>query len=262
MLHEILANKRREIECLVGANPLEPLVSCRDFREAISRPPLSFIAEVKRRSPSAGVLAASLSPVAQALKYVEGGAAAISVLTDAAYFGGSFEDLDTVARQVSVPVLCKDFIIDERQVRRARAAGADACLLIVAVLSDSVLRGLMEHCRRYGMSPLVEVHNERELESAVHCGAEVIGVNNRDLTSMKIDLSTVKRLAPRVPDSCVLVAESGYTSAADIADLPPRVNAVLAGTALMRQADPAATLVEWGRMARSVREGDGRSRAS
>lgn len=262
MLEDILAHKRREIEGWGGAEQPAPSVSRRDFRAAISRPPLSFIAEVKRRSPSAGVLAASLSPADRALQYVEGGAAAISVLTDAAFFGGSFEDLEAVAQRVSVPILCKDFIIDERQVRRARAAGADACLLLVAAVSEKVLSRLMEACWRYGMCPLVEVHDEGELESALRCGAEVIGVNNRDLTSMKIDLNTVKRLAPRVPDSCVLVAESGYTSAADIAELPRRVHAVLAGTALMRQADPAATLVEWGRMAWSVGEGNGRSRAS
>lgn len=262
MLDEILANKRREIERAGEVDTPEPPISRRDFREAVSRPSLSFIAEVKRRSPSAGVLNASANPSDQALKYVEGGAAAISVLTDTAYFGGAFEDLEAVASRVSVPVLCKDFIIDKRQVRRARAAGADACLLIVAALSESVLRGLMENCRRYGMCPLVEVHDESELESALRWGAEVIGVNNRDLGSMKTDLNTVKRLAPRVPDSCVLVAESGYTCSADIAELPPRVDAVLAGTALMRQPDPAATLREWRRTARGVREGEGRSRAS
>ncbi|MCC7290840.1 MAG: indole-3-glycerol-phosphate synthase [Phycisphaerales bacterium] len=258
MLHEILAHKRREIQRLGMADFPEPPLSRRDFREAISRPFLSFIAEVKRRSPSAGVLAGSVNPAAVALKYVEGGAAAISVLTDAAYFGGALEDLEAVARVVGVPLLCKDFILDERQVRRARAAGADACLLIAAALTEDELRGLMEHCRRYDMCPLVEVHNEHELEFAVQCGANVIGINNRNLTSMRIDLSTVQRLAPRVPDSCVLVAESGYTCAEEIAQLPPRVNAVLVGTALMRQADPAATLAEWGRMTRSVREADGR----
>lgn len=245
MLDDILDHKRRELEHLADVEVRELPACAVDFRRALSGPELSIIAEVKRRSPSAGVLASGLDPVAQARAYVEGKAAAISVLTDGRYFGGSFDDLSAVARAVYRPVLCKEFILDERQVRHARLAGASACLLIVAALSDDELRRLLAEVRRFNMEALVEVHDEAELERAVACGADIIGVNNRNLRTMEVDMTTVPRMAPRVPDRCLLVAESGYRNADDLLVLPRRVDAVLIGTALMQGENPAATLRQW-----------------
>lgn len=245
MLDVILRHKRAEIPRLPevsadGARPCD-----RDFRAALTVPGLSFITEVKRRSPSGGDLAPNTDPVAQAMAYVAGGCAAISVLTDARFFGGSFDDLARVAAAVSVPVLCKDFILDERQVRLARKCGAAACLLIAAALSDPDLRSRIEAVRLLRMTPLVEVHDEAELARAIDAGADVIGVNNRNLRTMAVDLTTVSRLTPRVPSGCVLVAESGYDSGEALRRLPKRADAVLVGSALMRSGNPAETLRGW-----------------
>ncbi len=245
MLDEILANKRHEVERLAEIDVATLRPSGRGFRKALEAKGLSIIAEVKRRSPSGGTLADSVDPATQARRYAEGGARAVSVLVDRAYFGGSWNDLSEVSQFGTTPVLCKEFIIDARQVRHARRAGADACLLIVAALDDARLSELLREIESLGMDALVETHDEREVRRAVDAGARIIGVNNRNLTTLEIDLSTVERLEPLVPSECVLVAESGYNTTDDLARLPDTVNALLVGTALMRSADPAKTLRRW-----------------
>jgi len=211
--------------------------------------PLSLIAEVKRRSPSAGELAALPDPAcdagALARAYEDGGASAISVLTDRPYFGGSFEDLQAVRAAVTVPVLCKDFILTTYQVFEARARGADMLLFIVAALRDSELIALHDCALNLGMVPLVEVHDQHELARALAIDARLIGINNRDLTDFSVDLLTTEYLAPLVPDEVTVVSESGIATRDDVervAEAGARV--VLVGEALVRAQDPAATIRE------------------
>lgn len=176
----------------------------------------SVIAEVKRRSPSKGALADIEDPAALAAEYAAGGAAAVSVLTEARRFGGSLDDLRAVRDAVDLPVLRKDFVVDPYQVLESRAAGADMVLLIVAALDDATLRRLNDQACSLGMTVLVEVHDEVELERAVDLGAELIGVNARDLTTLDVDPATFGRLAALAPEDRVLVAESDIRSAEDV----------------------------------------------
>ena len=193
---------------------------------------------MKKASPSAGVIRPDLDPVAIAWAYEAGGAACISVLTDAQFFQGRSAYLTRIRNTVGVPVLRKDFILDELQVVEARALGADACLLIAAALDVERLGELTAACRRLGMAALVEAHDERELKLAAGCGADVIGINNRDLRTFKVDLAVCERLAPLAPREAVLVAESGIRSRADVERLKEcGIDAVLVGETLMRAAD-------------------------
>jgi indole-3-glycerol phosphate synthase len=204
---------------------------------------VSVIAEVKRRSPSKGEIAEIAEPAALAEAYARGGAAAISVLTEERRFGGSLADLRAVRSAVDLPVLRKDFIVTPYQLLEARAAGADLALLIVAALDDDTLRSLHEDARELGLTVLVEVHDETETERAVALGAEVIGVNARNLRTLEVDPDTFGRLAPLVPEDRVLVAESGIAGPADaarFADHGARV--VLVGEALVRDGDPEAAV--------------------
>lgn len=205
----------------------------------VASPMVAVIAEVKRRSPSEGALAPACDPRAQALAYERGGAAAISVLTEPERFGGSFEDLAAVARAVGVPVLAKDFVVDEAQLLAARAAGADAVLLMASVLRED-LAAFVEAARRLGLEPLVEVHDEGELALAARAGARVVGVNARDLATLRIDLPAALRLVRQAQGVAeVVVAESGIVSRADVeAAAAAGADAVLVGTALMRAASP------------------------
>ena len=199
----------------------------------------SVIAEVKRRSPSKGDLAAIPDPADLARRYAAGGAAAISVLTEERRFGGSLADLRSVRAAVGVPLLRKDFIVDPYQLLEARAAGADVALLIVAALDDDLLRTLHDEARDLGLTVLVEVHDEAETDRAVALGAELIGVNARNLKTLAVDDMTFGRLAPRVPDDRVLVAESGIGSAADVSRyVAEGARVVLVGEALVKGGDP------------------------
>jgi indole-3-glycerol phosphate synthase len=177
--------------------------------------PLALIAEIKRRSPSKGEIAPHLDAVTQARGYEQAGADAISVLTEPSRFGGSLEDLRAVAAAVDLPVLRKDFIVDRCQVWEAAEAGAAAVLLIVAALSDAVLAELIEECRLCGLDALIEVHDEAEMERALATGATLIGVNNRDLHTLNVDLAVTERLARQAPPQVLLVSESGIADAAD-----------------------------------------------
>ena len=215
---------------------------------------VAVISEVKRRSPSAGWIREGADVAAIARGYEAAGAAAISVLTDEDWFGGSLEDLRAVRAAVAVPVLRKDFVVDPVQVWEARAAGADAVLLIVRILDDPALRTLLDVAREAGLDALVEVHDESELDRALAAGATIVGVNNRDLAVFRTDLAVTERLAPSVPAGVVLVAESGIASAADVDRLGGvGVDAVLVGESLMREPDPGAAARRLVGRARAVR---------
>ncbi|RMH20742.1 MAG: indole-3-glycerol phosphate synthase TrpC, partial [Gemmatimonadetes bacterium] len=222
----------------------------RDFAAALGagrRGPgeVSVIAEVKRRSPGAGAIRPDLDPVALAARYVAAGAAAVSVLTDREYFAGSLDDLVAVRARVDVPVLRKDFVIDPLQVYEARAAGADAVLLIVRILDDEALAELHGLAVSLGLGVLVEAHDAEEVERALAAGARVVGVNNRDLSTFRTDLSTTLALAGRVPADRVLVAESGIAGGDDVERLGAAgVDAVLVGEWLLRGEQVEARVAE------------------
>jgi indole-3-glycerol phosphate synthase len=198
---------------------------------------------VKRRSPSKGDLADIADPAALATQYAAGGAAAISVLTEQRRFGGSLDDLRAVRAAVDVPVLRKDFIVTSYQLLEARAAGADLALLIVAALDEETLRRLHDEARELGLTVLVEVHDEAETERALALGAELIGINARNLRTLAVDPDTFGRLAPVVPDDRVLVAESGIAGPRDAARFAAQgARVVLVGEALVRDGDPEAAV--------------------
>ena len=217
----------------------------RDFAGALKADRLCLIAEVKKASPSAGIIKSRLQPVALARRYAAGGAAAVSVLTEPKYFRGSLGHLLSVSLAVPVPVLRKDFLFDSYQVYEARANGADALLLIVAVLDQAQLTDLLLLTRRLGMEALVEVHDEHEVERALDAGAKVIGINNRDLRTFTVDLKTTERLRRLIPTDRVVVAESGIKNARDIRRLRQwGADAVLIGETLVTAPSPEAKIRE------------------
>lgn len=251
ILDRIVAAKAEEVAALAARaaelrDAAESMPPARAFEAALQRESeVALIAEVKRRSPSAGWIRRDLAPADVARAYEAAGAAAVSVLTDADFFGGSLADLDEVRRTVSLPVLRKDFTIDPVQVWESRAAGADAILLIARILDDSQLRDLGALARELGMAVLVEIHGAAELDRALAAGATVVGVNNRDLSTFHTDLGIALGLAARVPAHCALVAESGIRGPADVARLGRAgVDAVLVGETLMRAADVGAATAE------------------
>jgi indole-3-glycerol phosphate synthase len=210
--------------------------------DALRSPGLSIIAEIKRASPSRGPIDEGLDPSTLASLYERGGAAVVSVLTEERHFRGSLDDLRAVRSAIDLPVLRKDFILESVQVWEARAGGADAVLLIVAVLDDPTLRQLIEQTRKIGMEALVEVHDEGEVDRALAAGARVVGVNNRDLETFEVDLQTAEKLADRL-DGVVSVAESGIWSPADARRMQAAgFDAVLVGESLVRAEDPIKLL--------------------
>lgn len=236
ILDEILANKRQE----VAARRIT-----RDFVSSLRQPGVSVIAEFKRRSPSGGEIRPGASPDAVARTYAEGGAAALSVLTDAKYFGGSDADLIAARSACTLPALRKDFIVDEYQIYEARALGADAVLLIVRALTDKELHSLLQLAGELGLDALVETHSADEVRRALDAGAPIIGVNNRDLDTLTTDVSLAPRLRPLVPPEVAFVAESGISTPEQIAVLADAgVDAVLIGESLLRAPDPGARLRE------------------
>lgn len=205
---------------------------------------LGIIAEIKRRSPSRGDIRPDLRVEETARAYRRGGACAISVLTEPRFFGGSLQDLAEAAGAVELPVLRKDFILDRYQLLEARVAGAAAVLLIATSLKSKTLSALLREAADLGLECLVEVHDEEDLDRALQAGADIIGINNRNLVTLQVDLGTTLRLAPLVPSSVPLVAESGYRSPEDLANLPEiGVDAVLAGEALSGSEDPERALL-------------------
>jgi len=204
---------------------------------------VGVIAEVKRRSPSAGAIQVALDPVAHARAYAAGGAVAVSVLTEPGHFGGSVDDLQRVAAAVPLPVLCKDFILDELQLVEARAAGASAVLLIARIVGSGRLQELIDAAGRLELGVLVEVHTVHELDAAIAAGAAVVGVNNRDLDTLVVDLSSGERVLRAVPRNLVAVGESGIETRADVERLAAAgADLILVGTSLARLADPQAAV--------------------
>jgi indole-3-glycerol phosphate synthase len=217
----------------------------RNFRAALSAHSPAIIAEVKKASPSKGVLSHDFDPARIASGYARGGAAALSVLTDGPFFQGSLADLAAARAAAPLPVLRKDFTIDPIQILEAAAHGADAILLIAAILTEQQIREFREEAHRLHLSALVEVHNRRELDTAIAAGADLIGVNNRDLSTFHVTLETSLDLAPHMPKGAVLVSESGIHSAADIIRLRAAgYHAFLVGEHLMKSGDPAAALAQ------------------
>ena len=254
ILARILARKREEIAAAAVAEPVAALERRalaadppRGFRRAlaarIAAGGAAVIAEVKKASPSKGVIRPEFHPAEIAASYAAGGATCLSVLTDRDFFQGTDEHLCAARAACALPVLRKDFTIDARQVLGARALGADCILLIVAALADPALHALAASARQLGMDVLVEVHDEAELERALAAGADLIGVNNRDLRSFAVALDTTLRLRERVPADRLLVSESGIHAPEDVARLRAAgVHAFLVGEAFMRVADPGTEL--------------------
>ena len=249
-LVEILAEKQNEVSRLKRSMPFnrdkerQPL---RDFKAAISIPQkISLIAEIKFASPSAGLIRQKTDPISIGRIYEDAGAAAISLLTDQRFFQGDLDKLPSLKEAISLPILRKDFIIDEIQVREALFYGADAVLLIARILSQQQLAEYIDLCRELGMTPLTEVHSRDDLEKAVTCGAKTIGINNRDLDSFKVDINTTFKLAPLVPPHCVRVCESGINEEEDIYALKATgIHAVLVGSSLMKSKDLALKTKEF-----------------
>lgn len=217
----------------------------RDFAAALVGDSVNVIAELKKASPSRGVLRESFNPAVLAPALEEAGAAALSVLTEPEFFQGGLEDLQLVRKLTGLPVLRKDFLVDPYQLYEARAAGADAFLLIVAILEPEALRRLLFLGKELGMAALVEVHTEEELKQALDAGAEILGVNNRNLKTFEVSLETSLRLVETVPEECVVVSESGLRSHEDLKRLRAAgFDAFLIGEHLMQAADPGLALRE------------------
>ena len=242
VLAEIAANKAAELASRYDSVTLNALrARARPTRRSLSQtlalPSARFILEIKRLSPSAGALRSGADPASIARGYA-GVADALSVLCDRKYFGGSLDDLAVAREEFDGPILAKDFFLDLRQVAEARIAGADAILLILSLLRDSEARAMLEEARRFGMDAIVEVHDESEMRRALALGAPLIGINNRNLRDLSIDLQTTERLAQLAPDR-VLVSESGIECRGQVERLSPKVDAFLVGSSLMKAAEPA-----------------------
>jgi indole-3-glycerol phosphate synthase len=246
-LAQIIATKHLEIEALLPrASKLRAAALLRDdfrgFRAALDcgASQLGLIAEVKKASPSVGIIDPNFDPILQASRYIDGGASCLSVLTDETYFQGSLGYLSKISEFSTVPLLRKDFTIHETQIHEAVIAGADAILLIVAALNDDLLKHLYDEAKSFQLDVLVEVHDLPEMERALDLGADLIGINNRNLKTFVIDMATTERLAEEVPDDVILVSESGIKTHDDaLRALQAGANAILVGETLMRSDDPS-----------------------
>ena len=262
-LARIAADRRRRVEEMKRSVPAyelrERLLAPRPdgrleraLRRGAAAEPLRLLCEIKRASPSRGMLRADLDPVATARLYEAGGAAAISIVTEPDHFLGDVAWVDAVRPATRLPILLKDFVIDDYQILDAAVRGADGVLLLAALLSDVQMQILISDARRHGLDALVEVHDEIELRMALRAGATLVGINNRSLRTFEVDLETSIRLLPMVPELVTAVAESGLSSPADLARLrATRCDAVLMGEVFMTAADPAGTLATLGAAARA-----------
>lgn len=246
ILERILVTKREEIAAAKVRTPdvelndmLTDAPPVRDFFAALAEPgPIKLIAEVKKASPSKGVIRADFDPVEIASIFEQNGATCISVLTDHQYFQGNLEYLHRIRQQAAVPLLRKDFILDRRQLVEARVFGADAVLLIAECLDDCMLRSLHNEALELGLTPLVEIYEEQNLDRVLEAGATLIGVNNRDLRTFQVDLNRTAQLAKQIPSNCVLVGESGISTRSDVVFLESAgASAVLVGENLMASDD-------------------------
>jgi indole-3-glycerol phosphate synthase len=242
-MKEILDHKQSEVENLkrrgLPRMTADGLPSPRDFKAAISQlGKIRLIAEIKFASPSAGVIRDRMDPCVIGRTYEDAGAAAISLLTDNRFFGGNVEELPRLKGAVSLPILRKDFIIDAIQVQESLLWGADAILLIARILSKERVNELLALSKELRLTPLIEVHDLQDLEKAVDCGAEIIGINNRNLDTFEVDLQTTLDLAPQVPEHCIIVSESGISHPEDIRRVKKSgIRAVLVGTSIMKSPD-------------------------
>ena len=234
VLERIVGRKREEVSARLGGWPVEAAPTNRSLKSALSRSGARFIMEVKRASPSGHRNVATAEEAVAAYAPV---ADAVSVLTDGPDFGGSLDDLRMVRQRFDGPILAKDFIVHATQVSEARAAGADAVLAMMSVLDDITAAAVLAEARRYNMDVIVEAHDEAEIGRAIGLGASIIGINNRDLKTLRTDLSVTERLAPLVPQGITLIAESGISSRADVERLAPQVDAFLVGSSLMASTD-------------------------
>jgi indole-3-glycerol phosphate synthase len=252
ILDEIVGSKRAEVAARMSRRPPPAVAAAAgrapkppDFRGALMGSGLAVIAEIKGASPSAGTIRGQYDPAAMAAAYESGGAAALSVLTDERYFHGSWDNLRAVARASRLPVLCKEFVVDPYQIDEAKEAGAAAVLLIAGVLSPGDLPAYIAHARRRELHALVEVHTTDDVSAALEAGADCIGINNRNLRTLRVDLETTALLRPLIPDGVVVVSESGFERREQVAWVEQvGVDAILVGTALMASADPAGTIRE------------------
>ena len=246
-LAAIIATKQLEVEALLPRAELLRAAALqrndfRGFRSALDRGPgrLGVIAEVKKASPSAGLIDPDFDPVRQAGRYIDGGASCLSILTDEKYFQGSLSYLTKISEFSPAPLLRKDFMVHPIQIHEAVVAGADAILLIVAALEDDLMRALYDEAKSFQLDVLVEVHNLAEMDRALELGADLIGVNNRNLKTFEVDLATTELLADEVPEEVLLISESGIKTPADaLRALEAGANAVLIGESLMRAQDPS-----------------------
>jgi indole-3-glycerol phosphate synthase len=249
-LAEILEEKKIEVKrlkkaaCATSAELFSG--ERRDFKMALtSNGGIDLIAEIKFGSPSAGIIRENADPLGIGKAYEKSGAAAISLLTDRTFFKGDLHNLPRLRQEVNLPILRKDFIIDEIQIMESASFGADAVLLIARILSFSQLKNLLDTAREYGMAVLTEIHDKQDLEKALKCNARIIGINNRDLDTFKINLNTTFQLVPQIPKDRVVVSESGIHSAKDLLALKKlNIQAVLVGSALMAADDPGEKAAE------------------
>lgn len=252
ILDKILRNKREELELKKKLIPLEilrekvvSLEAERDFEKALRAPGLSLIAEIKKASPSRGIIREDFDPIELARIYTDSGVSAISVLTDSKYFLGKLDDLRKVRAETALPILRKDFILEEYQVYEAKLNGADAVLLISNILREGKLRELTELCHGLGLCALVEIRSDEDLNKALKARAQVIGINNRDLKTFRVDMSVTERLIKKIPEGKVVVSESGITTRDDVSWLDSLgVNAILVGEVLMSSQDIRAKIAE------------------
>jgi len=237
-LKEIIEEKREEIKELKNKKFTFLNLPERDFYKAISGPDISLIAEIKFASPSAGKIREGVSARKLAKIYEKEGASAISVLTERKFFKGDIGFIPEIKEEVSIPILRKDFILEPIQLEEAKAYGADAVLIIVRILSDEMLKRLIRESKDMNFAPIVEVHTEDEIKRALDAGADIIGINNRDLDTFVVDINTTIKLAKFIPNGCLLISESGIHDAEDIIKLKPvGINAVLVGTSIMKSKD-------------------------
>lgn len=250
-LKEIVKAKKIHLKAVKKHFPLKELLNkraiypIRSFKKAIKKENLTLIAEIKRASPSAGIIRKDFNPTEIAQIYQLEGASAISVLTEEKYFNGRLDYINMVKRHVELPILRKDFIFDEYQVYESHVAGADAILLLVSILSGRRLKKLIELTRKLGLSCLVEVNSRRELNKAIACGAEIIGINNRNLKTFKVDLRMTDKLIKHIPEDKIAVSESGIKTRKDVLRLRDSgVDCVLIGETFMREIDIARKVRE------------------
>jgi len=251
ILARIVSRKREELrDATIPIAELRDVAerqrgSRRDFTAALKTKQPAIISEIKKASPSKGILAGEFDPAAQAKRYARGGAAALSVLTDRDFFQGSLDDLKAARAACEIPVLRKDFTVSEYHVCEAAAAGADAILLIVSILEEAELRGFREMAEAFGMAVLVEAHDTAEVEAAARSGARIVGINNRDLRTFEVSLDTSIELAPRIPSNVLKVSESGIFTADDVRRLKEAgYDAFLVGERLMKSDDATQALRE------------------